>query len=76
MILNELETRICGIPAIVKYSTPIYDRGCKWTPPEWTFDTVIICDRNGREAEWLEQKMTREDHDEVLDKIIFKERGY
>lgn len=76
MILNELETKICGIPAIVKYSPPIYDRGCKWTPPGCTFNTVIICDRNGRVADWLVQKMTYDDHDKILDEIILQERGY
>lgn len=55
----ELETRVCGIPALIK----VY---CGHEGPE----DIEICDRKGYPAPWLERKMTDADRDAVWDEVL------
>ena len=57
--MSAIETRIDGIPCIVKYSiTGKYRPGDLYSPPEYEEVEMEVCDRRGRRAQWLERKLT------------------
>ena len=72
----EMETRVCGIPCIVKYSILGQDRpGTREEPPEYQEVEYQVCDLNGWYAPWLEDKMQ---HDDVvkLEQECFADAAY
>jgi hypothetical protein len=82
--VTEFETRVCGIPCIVRVLswdsyTPAYISG----PPENCYPAEggegewEILDTRGRPAPWLERKMKTEDYVK-LDEEVFEhmEAGY
>lgn len=65
---HDYETRICGIPAIVKISyLGHHDVGhCLCSVPDFEYE---ICDRRGRPAPWLQRKMSQEEVSELESEI-------
>jgi hypothetical protein len=75
--MTEIETRVCGIPCIVRvtYWEPyvpakLYGHPDSWYPEEGGYGEWEILDRNSRPAPWLEVKMTRKDIAEI-DQLVF-----
>lgn len=73
----ELETRIQGIPCIIKSTdcipyTPAHTEGPsdRWLQPEGSPGKWVVCDRNGRPALWLERKLTKEDRVRIEEQIM------
>lgn len=74
--MTEFETKVSGIPCICRVTH--YYLGTNFTitsaslepndPEEWEFE---ILDRNGRQADWLEIKLTSGDEDRLF--LEFKE---
>lgn len=73
--LPEFDSRVCGIPCIVKvvYYHPgseAVHSGPLCGPEEPPEIDYVILDRNGRRAQWLERKMTKSDHDDVYEEAL------
>ena len=72
-----METRISGIPCIVKYKIYGKYKPAKIdAPPEFCYEAeypeieFTVCDRNGRPAPWLELKMNDEDRQRIEVEIL------
>lgn len=74
--MNELETKIDGIPCRVRY-TLIGEHypATRTTPEEWPEIMMTVLDLNGRPAKWLESKMTDQDVRQIFDVIYDQEYG-
>ncbi len=75
--MSEFETRVCGIPCIVRVLSWDYYVPAKVSgPPEYCYPSEggegewEILDRNGRPAPWLERKMTDRQRNELEEEIF------
>ena len=75
--MTEFETRVCGIPCLVKvtYWEP-YVPAKVYGPPEHCYPSeggegdYEVCDLRGRPAKWLERKMTDQDHNLLAEEVF------
>ena len=72
----EIETRVAGIPALIRVSRHSYQRPdpSTWSSSEdfyggWDLD-YEVCDRRGRPAPWLEEKMGLRDVQDLEQTIV------
>jgi len=74
-----LEYVVCGIPCTIRVDTFTYVEPWKGSPMTcpsaddfygYTDVEFTVCDRNGREADWLERKMDDDDRDDVEQFIL------
>ncbi len=75
--MSEFETRVCGIPCIVRVLSWDYYIPAKVSgPPEHCYPSEggegewEILDRRGRPAPWLERKMTDRQRNELEEEIF------
>lgn len=75
--MSEFQTRVCGIPCVVRVTTweryvPEFISGPpdKCYPAEGGCGEWMLLDTRGRPAPWLERKMTEDDR-EALEQKIF-----
>ena len=77
--IAEIETRVCGIPC--KIGVKSFEQQAPWSGSAhncpssddfygWYSTDYDILDRRGNRAEWLERKMSKQDHEEVEQKIL------
>jgi hypothetical protein len=69
MIGALVETRIAGIPCIVRVLTWEYD------PPCCTLEYDVL-DRRGKPASWLDRKITGKDEDQIQDDVYREWKRY
>ena len=63
-------TVLGGLPVIVKWSVQGDDRPATWHhPAEYQEIEYEVCDRTGRWAGWIENKMTPADHQALLEEL-------
>lgn len=75
--MKTLETKISGIPCVVKYEIlGRYIPATSNTPEEFEEVEYTIYDRNGRRANWLENKMTGIDHERIERECLEDGGGY
>ena len=70
-----IETRICGIPCLIRVTRFDYQKPNPKADNPMDFNggydiEYEVCDRNGREAPWLEQKMSAAEEDKIMQEII------
>ena len=75
--MTEFESRVCGIPCIIRVKYwEVYIPAQRSGPPERCYPEEggegewEILDRKGRPAPWLERKMTENDHDRMNREIF------
>lgn len=69
--MTELETKIAGIPCVIRYEiTGQHMPSDGINPPEYPELEYEVCDRNGRQADWLESKMTAADELRISDECF------
>jgi len=73
----EIETRICGIPAVIrvthyKHHKGTFDRNAPSDLDYYGYTDLEyeVCDQRGRPADWLERKMSDRDRDLVEEEIM------
>ena len=68
---HELDTTVLGgLPVIVKWSVQGEDRPATWHhPAEYQEIEYEVCDRTGRAANWIESRMSPDDHRALLDEL-------
>lgn len=71
----DIETRIKGIPALVRVERAHYTRPNHRAESDWDYYggwelDYTICDRNGRPAEWLSKKLSTKEIWELEQEII------
>jgi len=73
----ELETTVLrGLPVLIKYSVRGEHRPATFDcPAEHEEIEYEVCDRRGRYAKWIEQRLADRDHDRILD-AIERDRDY
>ena len=69
--MHELDTTVLhGLPVIVRWSVMGEDRPATWDcPAEHEEIEYEVCDRTGRVANWIESRMTRNDHQALLEEL-------
>ena len=69
--MHELDTTVLhGLPVIVHWSVMGEDRPQTWDcPAEYQEIQYEVCDRTGRAANWIESRMTADDHQALLEEL-------
>lgn len=73
---TQIETRIAGIPCIVKIDSLFVQKpmgptaDSDWDCYGYTDLEYTVCDRRGRPAPWLERKMTEKDEARIEGELL------